>query len=140
MTYDWIDKFHEENSVVEPTPAADWMNSEQGDRIPSDPNELRNFKINKGTQTAHSWLQGIRLDDFKSMVGPMVESLEPGEPVPLDNSLWVDAIKQYFHNEPTLELPEPFALPNDDTELFQYGFNKEIRRILRLALTWGKND
>ena len=136
MTYDWIDKFHEDNSVVEPKTVGNWLKEEQAEQIPTDANELRNYKIKMGTTFASETLKLLSLDEFKTLVGPLVDALEPGECLPLDAPIWVDSIKQRFQIDPELEIPEPYTLPNDDTELFQYGFDKEIKRVLRLALTW----
>ena len=101
--------------------------------IPEEGLERRNWLLARGREVASKCLPNIRLDEFREVVGAMVDERGLNE-LPLDHKLWRDVIKQEF-NQLGFEVPDEMALTyNEDVEFFMKGFSKEIRRILALAL------
>lgn len=136
MTYDWIDKFHEENSVVEPKPAGDWVNNDKPETVPTEETARRNFYFNKGHASTKEFLGILRLEEFKAQVVGIFDQMAPGEAINLNEPVWADFIKQQFHGDPNLRVPEPFEFANTETEFWTNGFQRRLESVLKAALSW----
>lgn len=135
---DWIDKVYEENSVTEPVAAAEWVNTDKADVIPTDELQRRNFYFAKGDAATKKFLGTMRLEEFKSQVGGIFDGLESGEPINLTEPVWQDFVKSQFRSDPNLHIPEPFEFANTETEFWTNGFQRRLEAVLKAALTWGQ--
>lgn len=136
MENTWLDKVYEDNSVKEPVAAGDWMNGEQAEQIPTDELQRRNYYFAKGDRATKDFLRLMRLEEFKSEVGGIFDELEPSESINLNAAIWADFIKQQFHGDPNLRVPEPFEFANTETEFWTNGFQRRLESVLKAALSW----
>ena len=125
-----------EKSLIEQwTKKFEETNEHQANTPPKQGLERRNWLFNRGVTTVPNFLKLIRMDDFKSQVGSLLDKLGPNDVVPLNNPLWRHIIQEEFAKLPGMRIPEnPFESASEDVLFFQKGFTKEIRRVMKLAL------
>lgn len=118
-------------------PGNAWLNGDVPvKKIPEDEKQRQEFYLQKGRAAAQDWLGYIHFDDFKSQVGSIFDEMVSGGVLNLDQPLWASFIKQKFIADENLEVPGPYELMNTETEFWEMGFQRELKRVLKHALTW----
>ena len=136
MTYDWIDRFYQDNAVEAPKPAADWLNQDKPEPVPTEEQAFRGFFLQKGDKVTPNFLRLLTLDQFKAEFGMMFDSMESGQPLDLNHPLLVQFVTEQFANDEHLAIPAPFEAMNTATEFWELGFRRRLQGVLKAALTW----
>ena len=94
--------------------------------------------VELGIAQAKEFAGGLRLEEFVANVGPILSWMAPGDTLDLANPAWADFVRNKFRGDADLCFPEPFDILRGKTELWENGFQKELRRIWKAAQAFGK--